>query len=443
MRVLVIGSGGREHALAWKIKQSPLLGELFHHPSHPCSKWMGSPLCLEQKDITDGELADAAVAAKIDLVVVGPEGPLANGLADRLRNAGICVFGPGREGAKLESSKAFAKEFMERAHVPTARYQLCSGREPTMECARGWLKKSGGVVLKASGLAGGKGVFVCTQSAQLVEAAEHLFKGEMANAAAQVVVEELMVGRESSFFVLLDTENQVSTYQVIGSAVDYKRLKTGNLGPNTGGMGGYAPVPWVTDKMDEQVCNTIVEPVVCRLKAEGISYRGLLYVGLMWTGDGPKVVEFNCRFGDPEAEILAVADVRDWLPMLAAAAGVEGFSLDSSSDAKMRATVAVVIASGDYPFGLPSGGAPVPLSAYPIGSGEFEDVSGICSYLFGAGVRRVSDGSFGYGKGRMLVAVACGDNFAQARHMVHERVARISLLWPEAQWRTDIAAEVL
>lgn len=442
MRVLVIGGGAREHALCWKISTSSLNPEVFHWPSHPCGQWMGRAMDLPNL-ASESELAAGAVALGIQLVVVGPEGPLSQGLGDFLREAGIAVFGPNKLGAQLESSKAFAKDLMAEARIPTAAFAICCGQKETMSQARRWLRERGGVVVKASGLAAGKGVFVCTTDEQLTEAEAHLFVGDMAQAAETVVLEELMTGQESSLFVFVNTEAQERRSCIIGSAVDYKRLKAGNLGPNTGGMGGYAPVPWLGAHTDQSILDLVVEPTIAQLRRQGIAYQGCLYVGLMWTSAGPRVVEFNCRFGDPEAEILCLADGRDWLPMLAGAAGVPGFSLADIATPSFRPTVAVVMASHNYPFGDSSGGAGAAVASQPLPSSCFQSLELGGARVFGAGIQRLSTGDFGYGKGRMMVIVASDKTFAAAKAVVLKKVQAIEVLWPQSQWRADIANEVV
>lgn len=445
MRILIAGgAGAREHALAWKIRQSPLKPEIFHWPAHPCGEWMGQAFDLPPQ-ASYGEVAAYAVKQKIDLVVVGPEVPLAKGLGDELRAKGLAVFGPNQSGAQLESSKAFAKQLMADAQIPTAAFTLTTGQNETLKTARQWLHERGGVVLKASGLAAGKGVFVCQSESQLQEAAAHLFGPEMAKASETVVLEELMTGRESSFFVFLNTAAKDKPYGLIGSAVDYKRLKAGNSGPNTGGMGGYAPVPWLDSSADEKILGAVIEPLVKTLQQRNIVYQGCIYVGLMWTAFGPKVVEFNCRFGDPEAEILALADQRDWLPLLAGAAGVMGFALSETKPRAMRPTVAIVLAAHDYPFGECSAeAAAVAAQVGLLHENIFVSESDADIAVFGAGIKREkSQRGFNYGKGRMLVVSAGDESFALAQAKAKAKIKEIVQTWSAAQWRDDIASEVV
>ena len=437
MRVLVVGNGAREHALAWKLSQSggaqvSLLG------THPCAGRFATPLVVDA-GLSTARLAERIISQSFDLVVVGGETLLADGLGDMLRGRGVNVFGPDKSSALIESSKAWAKELMAEAGVPTAAFVLLDATESSQVRAHEALARQGAIVLKASGLAAGKGVFVCHAPADVDEAFSHFRRPAMAAAAKQVVLEDCMAGRESSYFVVLNTSHSGAGYLPIGSAVDYKRRNEGDEGPNTGGMGGYAPVPWLSEEQERQINALVTEPIVRALRARKLVYRGCLYIGLMWTKTGPMVVEFNCRFGDPEAEILAVADGRDWLPLLAAAAGVKGFDFAALPPPAMEPAVATVLASSDYPFGSAQS-APVGKS-YAIPSQMIGGERDASAVVFAAAMKPNGD-TFEPGNGRVMVVVGRGESIAKARQHSTDRVEALAKIWPDTHWRRDIGAGV-
>src|SRR5215217_728532 len=329
MKALVVGSGGREHALAWKIAQSPELEALHCAPGNPGMATLGDchPVRAE-----DGEgLLGLARELELDLVVVGPEAPLVAGLADHLRRAGIAVFGPGREAARIEGSKAFAKEVMAAAGVPAT---------PTLPEARP------PCVVKADGLAAGKGVFVCRSDADV-----HAALASAAAIGGPVVIEELLEGEEVSLFALSDGHDVVP----FGAAQDFKRVGEGNVGPNTGGMGAYSPVPWLADA--EALVDDVHRPVIEELARRGTPFIGCLFAGLMITDDGPRVLEFNARFGDPETQVLMPRVEGDLLESLAAAATGELTGVETSL--RCDAAVTVVLAAPGYPDRSDSAGAAI------------------------------------------------------------------------------------
>lgn len=427
MKVLLVGKGAREHALAWKLGASPLLSRLWVWPGHAGFK--AEPLDLPP-DAPLAEVVEHAVKLGIDLVVVGPEGPLEAGLADQLAARGIPAFGPLARAAALESSKQFAKDVMKRAGIPTASYELATSEDQCRTAALALLARTGGAVLKASGLAAGKGVFVCTTAAEIAAGLKHLYHSDMKKAAATVVVEETLIGRECSYFSFLGQGGSTG----IGFAVDFKRLEDQDLGPNTGGMGAYAPVQWLPPDAAEQVEARVVAPLIKTLAADGIAYTGCLYVGVMWGKDGPRVVEFNVRLGDPEAQILAVHDDRDWLALMAAKCG-----LPVPKDQLQRAsvplsmkprTVGVVMASRGYPFGegeLP--GVALPRDVFERASAR----------VFGAAVTG-AELPMQTGAGRVLTVVARAASFAAARDQAYAEVRRLAAPWPGVRYRTDIGA---
>jgi phosphoribosylamine--glycine ligase len=428
MRVLVIGSGGREHALAWKLRQSPLCQELYVWPGNICSQRVGKRLDLPENANYE-HLAASALDAKIDLVVVGPEGPLSSGIADILTARGLKVFGPTQKAAQLESSKVFAKRIMMEAGIPTAAFEVATSKDECYDRAMQILNRDGGVVLKASGLASGKGVFVCHNEDDVNKGLDRLFEPTMRAASDQIVVEEMLFGREVSFFCFLG-KGGVSR---IGFAVDHKRLRAGDKGPNTGGMGCYTPVPWLPGDAAEQVDSLIVEPLLKTLSKNGIEYTGCLYVGLMWSDKGPSVVEFNVRLGDPEAQVLALSDRTDWLPIMAAKVGT--VTKRETHYQSPLPVIGYVMASSGYPFGeQPDVDQVLPLDL-------IEDTSD-GAMVFCASVKSASSG-IKTGSGRVFLIAASGQTFNAAKDKALGRIGKISGLWPQAQWRSDIGQSVL
>jgi phosphoribosylamine---glycine ligase len=394
----LIGSGGREHALAWKLRQSPRLGELHAAPGNPGIAGLGEchPVRAE-----DGEgLLDLARTLDADLVVVGPEAPLVSGVADELRHAGVRVFGPGREAARIEGSKTFAKDVMRAAGVPTAE-NLAVARPPC--------------VVKVDGLAAGKGVFVCPDQASLDEAL-----GSVARLGQPLVIEELLEGEEVSLFALADGRSAVG----LAPARDYKRIGDGDTGPNTGGMGAYSPVAGISASDAEELVELVHRPVLAELAARGRPFVGLLYAGLMLTEAGPKVLEFNCRFGDPETQAILPRIDGDLLEALeAAAVGDLGGTTISTTD---DAAVTVVLASRDYPDRGESG-TPV----------EGADDATAHALVFHAGTA-VHGGRLVTNGGRVLNVTAQGPTLDAARETAYAACASIS--FDGMQYRRDIAA---
>lgn len=441
MRVLLIGSGGREHAIAHQLLRSPHIGQLYIWPSNPGIDSWGSQRLSRinlAKTATWHELGRHCQTLGIELVVVGPEKPLSEGVVDIMRQLGIPVFGPTQAAAQLESSKAFAKEVMQAAAIPTASYRACTSREATADEALRLLKTAGGAVLKASGLAAGKGVFVLTREDELENALHHLYETDMSTAAQTVVVEELLVGRECSYFSFLGNGRS----EPIAFAVDYKRLKANDQGPNTGGMGSYTPVPWLPKDAGPQVEAQVVRPLIQELAKRGMDYCGCLYVGIMWTAHGPKVIEFNVRLGDPETQSLAMWDQRDWLMLMAEAAGLArapiGINVGDSralfNARRQQAAVTVVMASADYPYGEGSPGTGI--LPTEIFTERGDDVA-----VFAAAVKQ-QDGYIVSGSGRVLTVTAVAETHMKARAKAFSRVSEIRSLWPAAQVRDDIAQVV-
>jgi phosphoribosylamine--glycine ligase len=398
VRVLIVGSGGREHALAWKLGQSAALGELHAAPGNPGIAGLGECHPVRAED-TEGLLA-LAQALGIDLAVIGPEVPLVAGAADALRHAGIAVFGPTAAAARIEGSKAFAKEILEAAAVPAAA-AMAVARPPC--------------VVKADGLAAGKGVFVCRTQAELDE-------GLRAASAlgGPLLIEELLEGEELSVFALTDGRRTIP----LAAARDYKRAGDGDTGPNTGGMGAFSPVPAVGPAEVEELVDRIHRPVLAELAQRRTPFAGLLYAGLMLTDDGPRVLEFNCRFGDPETQAILPRIDGDLLAALAAAAGgdLRGVELETSS----RAAVTVVIAGGEYPERNDAGS--------PIAGVEAAEAAG--ALVFHAGTARWGEQLVTSG-GRILNVTGTGDDLERARALAYEGAALIS--FEGARYRTDVA----
>lgn len=431
MKVLLVGSGGREHALAWKLNQSKVVSELLLWPGNPAMAGLGQipdwPAAIDWADVVR-----RSQEAGVDFVVVGPEKPLAEGLADLCEQAGLPVFGPNQAVAQLEASKAFAKDVMQAAGIPTAAYETADDQSTCDQQARRLLHEKGGVVLKASGLAGGKGVFVCRSVEELEHAMRRLYGQNMMKAAETVVLEEILEGRECSYFALVGREG--SSY--LGFAVDFKRLQDGDLGPNTGGMGCYTPVPWLPDDAAKQVDEQIVAPLLAELDRRQMTYHGCLYVGLMWGKNGPAVVEFNVRLGDPEAQVLAVSDERDWGAMIAEQLGFKTHEPVAVEAGPEWPAVAVVMASSAYPYG----GDEQPAKVLPADIFTHQDKSLV---VFGAAIASGEEGQLLTGQGRVLTVAAGASNLADARTRCYRQVEELARDWLGVQYRHDIAQRVI
>ena len=415
MKILLIGSGGREHALAWAISASPLCDKLFIAPGNPGTAQCGENVVMDVAD-------HAAVVAfcrlqGVDLVVVGPEGPLVAGIADDLQHAGIKVFGPSKAAAQLEGSKGFTKELCAEFAIPTAGF----GRFSDAAAAKAYVASQGApIVIKADGLAAGKGVVMAETLNEANEAIEMMFSGGLGSAGAEVVIEEWMIGEEASFFALCDGTHALA----LASAQDHKRVGDGDTGPNTGGMGAYSPAPVMTPAMEERVMAEIVRPTLAGMAKRGTPFQGVLFAGLMITAQGPKLIEYNVRFGDPECEVLMPRLKSDILPALIAACdGVLGdFDLRWSD----QAALTVVLAARGYPA-KPETGSVI------RGVEKAECLDDVL--VFHAGTK-LKNGDLVANGGRVLNVVGLGKSVGEAQARAYRAVDAID--WPEGFCRRDI-----
>ena len=407
MRILIIGSGGREHALAWALARSARAPELLIAPGNPGTAALGTNVPVEATDLEG--LVRLAEEKDVDLTIVGPEQPLVAGVVDRFEAAGRLMVGPTAAAARLEGSKAFAKDFMQRYGIPTAAHRTFTAE--AYDEARAYLEAHGApVVVKASGLAGGKGAFVCATMEEARAALDRVLRvGDFGAAGESVVIEELMEGEEVSVFALTDGAH----YVLLPPAQDHKALGEGGTGPNTGGMGAYAPAPLVTGTLLTKVCRRIVEPTLAGMEEEGVPYRGILYCGLMITKEGPKVVEYNCRLGDPEAQAvlpLLVSDPVDLFEQLARRT-LKSTALHTDAGA----AACVVLASAGYPASYETGKAIEGVEA----AGAMEGVT-----VFHAGTA-VQEGQLVTGGGRVLGVTARDGTLKAALRAAYEAARAI------------------
>jgi phosphoribosylamine---glycine ligase len=423
MRILVVGGGGREHSLCWAISASPLCTKLYCAPGNAGIAQVAECIDVAAEDIA-GQVA-LAKREKIDFVVVGPEVPLAMGLADRIAEAGIKVFGPSQKAAQLESSKGFTKELCKRHNIPTGAYE----RFTDADKAAAYIKAQGApIVVKADGLAAGKGVVVAETVEQAIEAARDMLSGNRFGAAgASVVIEEFLVGEEMSFFALCDGEHVLP---LIG-AQDHKRAFDNDKGPNTGGMGAYSPAPIFDAAMQKRTMDEIILPTARAMAADGMPFKGVLYAGMMITAQGPKIFEYNCRFGDPETQVLMMRLKSDLVPALIACAdgSLKHFDLRWSNDSALT----VVMAANGYPDAYQKGTEIRGLDA----AAKVEGVQ-----IFHAGTKFGPDGKRVLANGgRVLNVTAMAPTVEEARNRAYRAVDLID--WPEGFCRRDIAWRVV
>lgn len=421
MKVLVVGGGGREHALCWKIAQSPLVDRLYCAPGNPGIAELAECVHIGADEID--ALCDFAQAEQIDLTVVGPEVPLTMGIVDTFQAAGLEIFGPNKAAAQIEGSKGFSKDLMARHNIPTAAYKSFSEHAEAVA----YIKQQGApIVVKADGLAAGKGVIVAMSEEQAIAAVDDIMLDQVFGAAgASVVIEEFMDGEEASFFAFTDGKNILP----LASSQDHKRVYDNDGGPNTGGMGAYSPAPVVTDQLYAEIVETVVKPTIAGMAEDGCPYSGILYVGLMIKDGKPRVVEFNARFGDPEAQPLLVRMKEDIVPVLQACA--RGELTQTSLEWHDKAAVCVVMASGGYPASFEKG---LPISGLDAAA-QIEDL-----VVFHAGTA-FKDGNIVNSGGRVLGVTGLGSSVKEAIDKAYQGVAMID--WQDAHYRKDIGARAL
>ncbi len=421
MKVLVIGSGGREHALAWKLAQSPKVTRVLVAPGNPGT---AHEALLQNVAVTAvPELVELARREQVAFTVVGPEAPLAAGVVDAFRAAGLPIFGPTQAAARLESSKDFAKQFLVRHHIPTAKYRTFSDAA----AAHAYIDAEGApIVIKADGLAAGKGVVVAMTAAEAHAAIDMmLLDNKMGDAGARVVIEEFMAGEEASFIVMADGKHALA----LATSQDHKRLHDGDVGPNTGGMGAYSPAPVVTPEVHARVMREIIAPTLAGMAADGLPYTGFLYAGLMIDGEGrPRVVEFNCRMGDPETQPIMLRLKTDLADLVEAAIAGRLDRVEAVWD--RRCALGVVLAAAGYPDNPRKGDA---ITGLPAAAAE--DV-----HVFHAGTAQ-QDGQIVTAGGRVLCVTALGDNIRSAQKRAYEVVDQIH--FDGRQYRRDIGHRAL
>jgi len=425
MNILVVGSGGREHALCWKLRQSAQVKKLYCAPGNAGIDSVSDTVPLKANDLKG--LLNFARENAVDLTVIGPEQPLVMGMADLFAQQGLAVFGPSASAARLEGSKAFAKEFMNRNGIPTAKHKTFTAA--SLRDADAFLGElTGPIVVKADGLAAGKGVLICENRNEATAALHDMTEGRaFGEAGEQVVIEEFLRGEEVSMFAICDGERFV----LLAAAQDHKRILDGDQGKNTGGMGAYAPAPILTDELRSTVVDAVIRPTLAGMKAEGSPYRGCLYVGLMITDDGPKVLEYNCRFGDPETQVVIPLIDGDLAELLNSAA--LGSIAEDAVTQHRASAVCVVMASRGYPDDYETGKAIRGLDSANLENGEF---------VFHAGTKTIGDAIVTSG-GRVLGVTAVGydhelESTIEAAYRLVHRIA-----FDGAYYRSDIGKKAL
>ena len=420
MNILILGSGGREHSLAWAVMQNPKCDRLIVAPGNAGIAQIAECAALDIEN--GGAVVSFAEENAIDFVIVGPEAPLAAGVADRLREAGVLVFGPSAEAARLEASKSFTKEVCDASGAPTAAYARFTEAEP----AKAYIRQQGApIVVKADGLAAGKGVIVAMDEQTAVEAIDDMFGGAFGGAGAEVVIEEFMEGEEASLFVLCDGENILS----VGTAQDHKRVGEGDTGLNTGGMGAYSPAPVLSAEIEERAMEQIVRPTMAEMKRRGAPFQGVLYAGLMIRDGQPRLVEYNVRFGDPECQVLMMRLGAQVLDLMQAAA--EGRLNEARVNWANDHAMTVVMAAQGYPGSYEKGSTINGLDNLP------EDSSNM---VFHAGTK-AEGGRIVAAGGRVLNVTARGASLQEARDKAYAMVETID--WPSGFYRRDIGWRAL
>src|SRR3990170_7547784 len=421
MKVLIVGGGGREHALAWKLSQSKRVTKLFIAPGNPGTAMHGENVNIAAEEIE--ELKAFALREKIDFTVVGPELPLTLGITDAFAASNLLVFGPSKAAAELEGSKAFSKELMLRHNIPTAFYKKF---EDAAEAKAYIETHNQPLVVKADGLAAGKGVVICQSAQEAIEAVDLIMTEKaFGSAGKKIIIEEFLVGEEASFLAITDGR----TVLPLAPAQDHKAIFDGDRGPNTGGMGAYSPAPVLTPELQKKIMETVMVPVVNAMKADGRLYKGVLYAGLMMTKNGPRVLEFNCRFGDPETQPILMRMESDIVPILVAAS--EGTLHEVKIKWKQEAAVCVVMAANGYPGNYLKGSEIHGLEE----AAKLND-----TMVFHAGTA-VKDGKVVTAGGRVLGVTALGPTIKDAIENAYRAVGKIS--WEGAQYRRDIGKKAL
>lgn len=420
MNILILGSGGREHALAWAVMQNPKCDKLIVAPGNAGIAQIAECASFDIDD--GGEVVTFVAANAIDFVIVGPEAPLANGVADRLREAGVLVFGPSKAAARLEASKSFTKEICDAANAPTAGY----GHFTDAEAAKAYIREHGApIVVKADGLAAGKGVIVAMDLQTALDAVEDMFGGAFGGAGAEVVVEEFMEGEEASFFILCDGKTALP----VGTAQDHKRVGEGDTGLNTGGMGAYSPAPVLSDEIAQKALDEIVQPTIDEMAKRGTPYQGVLYVGLMIKDGQPRLVEYNVRFGDPECQVLMMRLGAQAIDLMHAAA--EERLHETQVNWADDHAITVVMAANGYPGSYEKGSVIGELDAIAADSKNM---------VFHAGTT-AKDGQITASGGRVLNVTARGASLQEARDRAYAMVDTID--WPSGFYRNDIGWRAL
>ncbi|WP_170421936.1 phosphoribosylamine--glycine ligase [Ruegeria arenilitoris] len=420
MNILILGSGGREHSLAWAVMQNPKCDRLIVAPGNAGIAQIADCATLDIEN--GGAVVSFAEENAIDFVIVGPEAPLAAGVADRLREAGVLVFGPSADAAQLEASKSFTKEICDASNAPTAAY----ARFTEAEAAKAYIREQGApIVVKADGLAAGKGVIVAMDDQTALDAIDDMFGGAFGGAGAEVVIEEFMEGEEASLFVLCDGEDILS----IGTAQDHKRVGEGDTGLNTGGMGAYSPAPVLSAEIEARAMEEIVRPTMAEMKRRGMPFQGVLYAGLMIKDGQPRLVEYNVRFGDPECQVLMMRLGAQVLDLLHAAA--QGRLSETQVNWADDHAMTVVMAAQGYPGSYEKGTVIKGLDALP------EDSSNM---VFHAGTKAV-DGQVQAAGGRVLNVTARGKSLQEARDRAYAMVNGVD--WPAGFYRRDIGWRAL
>jgi len=421
MKILIVGSGGREHALAWKISQSTHVKKIYCAPGNAGTGNIAENVSINATDIKG--MADFAVRKKIDLTVVGPELPLTLGIVDEFEKRGLKIFGPSKNAAQIEGSKVFAKQFMERHKIPTARFKITKSPEQAKKTLNSG-EFSYPLVVKADGLAAGKGVLICRTPEKAEEAVNLIMvKKEFGDAGRRIVIEEFLRGKEASFIVITDGRRVLP----LVTTMDHKPVFDGDKGPNTGGMGAISPSPFINQELFTEVMETIVFSTITRMLEEGRQYKGVLYVGLMLTEDGPKALEYNCRFGDPETQPQVLRMENDLLDILLAA--VEGNVLEKEINWSDKPSACVILASGGYPLKYEKG-------KKIEGLKEVSKIPGIT--IFHAGTK-FKDGEYYTDGGRVLGVCASEETLAETMKKIYK--AMTSIYFEAMHYRRDIGTE--